>query len=85
MLANRSIGFLRASDIHRVDDERTEISKKSIKLIIFAPKEKRKSSPIERLVEIKAHSDEIILPVIAYRIYKQRIANISCPKPHVNK
>ncbi|PVU91197.1 hypothetical protein BB561_004514 [Smittium simulii] len=77
-------GFLRASDIHRVDYERTEISNNSIKLIICAPKKKRKSSPIERLVEIKAHSDEILCPVIAYKIYKQRIANISCPKPDVN-
>ncbi|PVU92980.1 hypothetical protein BB561_003523 [Smittium simulii] len=77
-------GFLRASDIHRVDDERTEILSNSIKLIICAPKEKRKSSPIERLVEIKAHSDEILCPIIAYKIYKQKIANISCPKPHVN-
>ncbi|PVU86104.1 hypothetical protein BB561_006808 [Smittium simulii] len=70
------------SDIHRVDDERTDISNNSIKLIICAPKEKRKSSPIKRLVEIKAHSNEILCPVIAYRIYKQIIANIPCPKPH---
>ncbi|PVU95614.1 hypothetical protein BB561_001700 [Smittium simulii] len=77
-------GFLRASDIHRVDDERTEISNNSIKLIICAPKEKCKSSLIERLVEIKAHSDEILCPVIAYKIYKQRIAKFSCLRPHVN-
>ncbi|PVU96747.1 hypothetical protein BB561_000985 [Smittium simulii] len=77
-------GFLGASDIHRVDDEKTEISNKSIKLIICAPKEKRNSSPIEILVEIKAHSNEILCPVIAYRIYKQRIPNIPFPRPHAN-
>ncbi|PVU86525.1 hypothetical protein BB561_006679 [Smittium simulii] len=47
--------------------------------------EKRKSSSIERLVKIKVHSDEILCPVIAYKIYKQRIANIPCPRPHVKK
>ncbi|PVU88060.1 hypothetical protein BB561_006052 [Smittium simulii] len=77
-------GFLRASDIHQVDNERTEILNNSIKLIICAPKEKRKSSPIERLVEIKAHSDKILCPEIAYKIHKQIIANIPCPRPHVN-
>ncbi|PVU92583.1 hypothetical protein BB561_003738 [Smittium simulii] len=65
-------GFLRASGIHRVDNGRTEISNNSIKLIICAPKEKRKSSPIVRLVEIIAHSNKILCPVIA------------CPKPHVS-
>ncbi|PVU87639.1 hypothetical protein BB561_006243 [Smittium simulii] len=77
-------GLLRAGNIHRVDNEKTEISSNSIKLFICAPKEKRKSSQIKRLVEIKAHSDEIICPVFAYKIYNQRIANIPCPKSHVN-
>ncbi|PVU94848.1 hypothetical protein BB561_002206 [Smittium simulii] len=75
-------GFLRASNIYRVDDERTKILNNSIKLIICAPKEKRKSNPIERLVEIKAHSDEIICPDIVYKIYKQRILKIPCSKSH---
>ncbi|PVU89086.1 hypothetical protein BB561_005551 [Smittium simulii] len=74
----------KTSNICRVDNEKTEISSNSIKLIICAPKEKRKSSPIERLIKIKAHSDEILCPDIAYKIYRQRIANIPCPKSHVN-
>ncbi|OMJ15426.1 hypothetical protein AYI70_g7275, partial [Smittium culicis] len=42
-------GFLRASDIHLIDDNRTIILENEVSFIIVGPKEKRKNRPIERL------------------------------------
>ncbi|PWA01876.1 hypothetical protein BB558_001992 [Smittium angustum] len=75
-------GFLRASDIHRIDDGRTRIEKKVLKLIIVAPKEKRGGRPVEKPCQINSHIDPILCPVIAYKIYKERIAREPCPSPH---
>ncbi|OMJ10546.1 hypothetical protein AYI69_g10200 [Smittium culicis] len=41
-------GFLRASDIHRIDDSRTTIHNGILKMVIIAPKEKRNGKLIER-------------------------------------
>ncbi|PVU95345.1 hypothetical protein BB561_001890 [Smittium simulii] len=77
-------GFLRASDIHRIDDARTIITENTLKLVIIAPKEKRKGQPIERLCEINRHPNHILCPVLAYTVYKARIATELCPTPNAN-
>ncbi|PVU95719.1 hypothetical protein BB561_001644 [Smittium simulii] len=45
---------------------------------------KRQGRPIERPCEIKAHNNKLMCPVDAYRIYKQKVANVPCTSPHVN-
>ncbi|OMJ21624.1 hypothetical protein AYI70_g3363 [Smittium culicis] len=77
-------GFLRASDIHRIDDSRTSIINGTLRLVIIAPKEKRNGRPIERPCEIKSHSDPILCPVLSYKIYKTKVSSILCPRPHAN-
>ncbi|PVU92343.1 hypothetical protein BB561_003884 [Smittium simulii] len=77
-------GFLRTSNIHRIDDARTIITKDTLKLVIIAPKEKRKGQPVERLCEINRYSNHILCPVLAYTVYKARIATELCPTPHAN-
>ncbi|OMJ12369.1 hypothetical protein AYI70_g9169, partial [Smittium culicis] len=77
-------GFLRASDIHRIDDTRTTINNGVLKLVIVAPKEKRNGKPIERPCEINEHSDPILCPVLAYALYKKKVAYGLCPTPHAN-
>ncbi|OMJ23306.1 hypothetical protein AYI70_g2356 [Smittium culicis] len=41
-------GFMRASDIHRIDDAQTTTIDGTLKLVIVAPKEKRKGRQIIR-------------------------------------
>ncbi|PVU97302.1 hypothetical protein BB561_000653 [Smittium simulii] len=77
-------GFMRASDMHRIDDVRTTLSDTSVCFVIFAPKEKRQGRPIERPCKIKAHNNKLMCPVDAYRIHKQKVANVPCTSPHVS-
>ncbi|OMJ30025.1 hypothetical protein AYI69_g445, partial [Smittium culicis] len=77
-------GFLRASDIHRIDDARTIITNGTLKLVIIAPKEKRNGQPIERPCEINSHPNPRLCPVLAYTIYKAKIATELCPTPRAN-
>ncbi|OMJ24386.1 hypothetical protein AYI70_g1621 [Smittium culicis] len=60
-------GFMRASDIHRIDDAQTNTIDGTLKLVIVAPKEKFKGRPITRPCEISCHSDKLLCPVAAYR------------------
>ncbi|OLY78240.1 hypothetical protein AYI68_g7714 [Smittium mucronatum] len=62
-------GFMRASDIHRIDDAHTTKIDGKLKLVIVAPKEKRKGRLIIRPCEISCHSDKLLCPVEAYRAY----------------
>ncbi|OMJ11203.1 hypothetical protein AYI69_g9922, partial [Smittium culicis] len=75
-------GFLRPSDIERIDDSKTSVTKEYIKFIIVGPKEKRNGTPIEKVSIIHTHSDKKLCPVETYKSYKQRIAVTSCVKPH---
>ncbi|PVU85722.1 hypothetical protein BB561_006908, partial [Smittium simulii] len=77
-------GFLRASDIHRIDDARTIITEDTLKLVIIAPKEKQKGQSIERPCKINRHPNHILCPVLAYTVYKASIATELCPTPHAN-
>ncbi|OMH84088.1 hypothetical protein AX774_g2394 [Zancudomyces culisetae] len=75
-------GFLRPSDIERIDDSKTSVTREYIKFIIVGPKEKRNGTPIEKVSIIHAHSDKKLCPVETYQVYKKRIAVTPCVKPH---
>ncbi|OLY81781.1 hypothetical protein AYI68_g4110 [Smittium mucronatum] len=77
-------GFLRASEIHRLDDDRSFITQGIINLAIIAPKKKSKGRPIIRPCKIIRHPDLVLFPLYTYEVYKQRIAQNLCPTPHVN-
>ncbi|OMJ16691.1 hypothetical protein AYI69_g7741 [Smittium culicis] len=77
-------GFLRGSDIHRIDDQRSHIDKGVLNLVIVVPKEKRGGRPIEKTCQINLHTDIILCPVNAYMLYKEKIAVNLCPAPHAN-
>ncbi|KAI8968742.1 hypothetical protein BDB01DRAFT_732834, partial [Pilobolus umbonatus] len=77
-------GFLRPSDIHRIDmsssTANTDLS--LLTLIIDCPKEKRRGSPIRKQVVIRAHTDPLLCPVLTFTTYIQRIACSPCFHPH---
>ncbi|PVU91001.1 hypothetical protein BB561_004602 [Smittium simulii] len=77
-------GFLRASDIHRIDDAQTIVKEDKIIFKIIAPKKNRKGKPIERNCTISAHRDKILCSVLTYNIYKLNIARDLCPTLHQN-
>ncbi|OMJ23593.1 hypothetical protein AYI70_g2169 [Smittium culicis] len=77
-------GFLRPSDIHRIDEERSHVTQGVLHLVIVAPKEKRAGRPIEKPCQIAPHTDPILCPVLAYSVYKEKVANTLCPTPHTN-
>ncbi|PVU88742.1 hypothetical protein BB561_005719 [Smittium simulii] len=52
--------------------------------IVFAPKEKRGGRPVEKPCQINSHADPTLCPVIAYTVYKERVARNLCPTPHAN-
>ncbi|PVU98043.1 hypothetical protein BB561_000168, partial [Smittium simulii] len=71
-------GFMRASNMHRIDVVKTTLSDTSVCFVIVAPKEKQQGRPIERPYKIRAHKNKLMCPVDAYRIYKQKVANVPC-------
>ncbi|OMJ12306.1 hypothetical protein AYI69_g7777 [Smittium culicis] len=75
---------MRASDIHRIDDAQTTTIEGTLKLVIVAPKEKRKGRPIIRPCEISCYSDKILCTVEAYRVYQSKVSKELCPTPHIN-
>ncbi|PVU91005.1 hypothetical protein BB561_004608 [Smittium simulii] len=77
-------GFLRASDIHCIDDARSLINQGVLCLTIVAPKEKRGGRPVEKPCQINPHTDPILCPVLTYTVYKEKVAHNLCPTPHVN-
>ncbi|OMJ24284.1 hypothetical protein AYI70_g1678 [Smittium culicis] len=77
-------GFLRTSDIHRIDDQRSHIDQGVLNLVIVAPIEKRGGRLIEKLCQINPNIDIILCPVNAYMVYKEKIAANLCPNPHAN-
>ncbi|KAI9033714.1 hypothetical protein CLU79DRAFT_692623, partial [Phycomyces nitens] len=75
-------GFLRPSDIARIDDLRSYTTYGSLLLDIAGPKERRLGQRIERMVVIQPHQDPLLCPVQAYTSYKSRIATTPCPETH---
>ncbi|OMJ13050.1 hypothetical protein AYI70_g8747 [Smittium culicis] len=74
MLVVAVCGFMRASDVHRIDDAQTTTIDGKLKLVIVAPKEKRKGRPIIRTCETSCHSEKFLCPVESYRVYRSRVA-----------
>ncbi|OMJ22161.1 hypothetical protein AYI70_g3046 [Smittium culicis] len=77
-------GFMRASDIPRIDDAQTTTIDGTLKLVIVAPKEERKGGPNIRPCEISCHSDKLLCPVEAYKVYRSRVSKDLSPTPHIN-
>ncbi|OMJ12602.1 hypothetical protein AYI69_g9352 [Smittium culicis] len=77
-------GFLRSSDIHSIEDQRSCIDKGVLNLVIIAPKEKRGGHPIENPCQINPHPDIILCPVNSYVVYKERVTFNPCPTSHIN-
>ncbi|PVV02173.1 hypothetical protein BB560_003381, partial [Smittium megazygosporum] len=75
-------GFLRSSDIHRIDDSQTTITDELVRFVIIGPKEKRKGSAIIKPCEIKRHTDIILCPVHTYKVYRARVGPIECKQKH---
>ncbi|KAG0735619.1 hypothetical protein G6F57_013801 [Rhizopus arrhizus] len=77
------VGFLRPSDVERVDLNQCSVSSDSVlKLVIVAPKEKREGTRITKAVTIHPHENPLLCPVLAYQVYHRRIAQLDALTPH---
>ncbi|PHZ07828.1 uncharacterized protein RHIMIDRAFT_242178 [Rhizopus microsporus ATCC 52813] len=76
-------GFLRPSDLERVDLDATMVSSdKVLFLNIIAPKEKRHGQRVTKVITIHPHTDPFLCPVAVFEEYKQRIASSDCRTAH---
>lgn len=77
------VGFLRPSDLARIDlDNTTVLSDNILRIIIMAPKEKRQGLRITKPITIHPHDDPLLCPVQAYLEYRSRLAHTRCMVPH---
>ncbi|KAI7880462.1 uncharacterized protein EV154DRAFT_401566, partial [Mucor mucedo] len=77
------VGFLRPSDLERVDLTQCSISQDMIlKLVIVAPKEKRAGARITKAITIHPHDNPLLCPVLAYQTYCTKIAHLEAMTPH---
>ncbi|OMJ09965.1 hypothetical protein AYI69_g10433 [Smittium culicis] len=77
-------GLLIASGIHRIDDSLSRIEKIELHLVIVEPKEKWGGQAVEKPCLITSHTDSILCPVIAYKVYKEKVAFNPCPTTQKN-
>ncbi|OMJ23827.1 hypothetical protein AYI69_g4849 [Smittium culicis] len=70
-------GFLRASDIHTIDNARSRTENGELNLVIVTPKENRGGQPVEKSCLITSHTDSILFPVVAYKVYKKKLRSTS--------
>ncbi|KAG2232631.1 hypothetical protein INT48_001320 [Thamnidium elegans] len=70
-------GFLRPSDIERINDSKTSVSDGTLRLVILAPKKKRSGHPIEKVVIVSEHSNQLLCPVTCYQSYQERFSSLS--------
>ncbi|ORZ04501.1 hypothetical protein BCR42DRAFT_385119 [Absidia repens] len=76
-------GFLRPSDLHRMDLDLSEVNRSGhLVLHIVAPKDKRKGSRRIKSVTIHPHRDPVFCPVQAFISYRQRLAVDPLRAPH---
>ncbi|KAI7847263.1 hypothetical protein BDC45DRAFT_452073 [Circinella umbellata] len=75
-------GFLRPSDIERIDDNQSTITGNRLRLIIAVPKEKRRRQHIEKVITIKPHSNKLLCPVQTYTDYKIRFCQGVCRRSY---
>ncbi|OMJ08239.1 hypothetical protein AYI70_g11672 [Smittium culicis] len=72
------------SDIHKINDEHSQLSLGVLNLVIIVPKEKRSGRPIEKQFQISPHTDPILCPIVAYSLNKEIVATSVFPTPHAN-
>ncbi|OMJ19925.1 hypothetical protein AYI69_g6421 [Smittium culicis] len=72
-------GFLRASDIHRIDDSKRVIAQGILNLAIVAANEKRKGRPIIRPCQISRNTDQILCPVYTYETIEIHKGSFEAP------
>ncbi|OMJ28485.1 hypothetical protein AYI69_g2038 [Smittium culicis] len=68
----------------QIDDARIRAENGELHLAIVAPKEKRGDQPVENPCLISSHTDSIVKPVVAYKVYKEKAVFNLCPKSHEN-
>ncbi|KAI8136898.1 hypothetical protein BJV82DRAFT_526214, partial [Fennellomyces sp. T-0311] len=78
-------GFMRPSDIERIDLDQSSIPTRDddpLILLVVAPKERRQGKRITKPITIARHSDATICPVRTLLAYMARIATRPCRAPH---
>jgi hypothetical protein len=77
------VGFLRPSDLARVDlDKRFVSVDRILHLIVVAPKEKGQRLRITKTITNHPHPDSLLCPITAYSVYVSRIASVKCCAAH---
>ncbi|KAG1049039.1 hypothetical protein G6F43_008611 [Rhizopus delemar] len=77
------VGFLRPSDIERIDLDNTSIlSGNILQLRILAPKKKRRGTRISKTINIHPHNNPLLCPVSAFVCYRERLASVPCKVNH---
>lgn len=70
------VGFLRPSDIERIDLNRCNLQPDNIlNLVVVSPKEKRKGYRYTKAVTIHPHPNSLLCPVLAFKSYTARVAS----------
>ncbi|PVU99541.1 hypothetical protein BB559_000620 [Furculomyces boomerangus] len=75
-------GFMRPSDIERIDESRTVVEESFIRLIIVSPKERKNGTPIEKACYVNSHPTDYLCPRKTYIAYKQRVTYDECKRSH---
>lgn len=76
-------GFLRPSDIARIDVDKTQASDTQVNLVIVRPKETTQGIHKNKRVVLQAHpSVPALCPVAAFHAYKQRLVGCAIAHPH---
>ncbi|KAI8144988.1 hypothetical protein BJV82DRAFT_488202, partial [Fennellomyces sp. T-0311] len=70
--------FMRPSDIERIDDARTTVNPKELRMVVVRPKEKRNGQRIEKVIFLQRHQVDYLCPVQAYETYKTRFCQEPC-------
>ncbi|KAI9495716.1 hypothetical protein BDB00DRAFT_897580 [Zychaea mexicana] len=75
-------GFLRPSDIERIDDGRTNVTDRHLRLVIARPKEKRYQQRIEKVIHIHRHETSLLCLVQTYVDYHTRFCQTPCRRSY---
>lgn len=77
------VGFLRPSDLARIDLDQTQVLTGNIlRILVLAPKEKRKGCRITKPITIHPHEDPLLCPVQVFEAYCARVASSPCLIEH---
>ncbi|RKP05650.1 hypothetical protein THASP1DRAFT_19544, partial [Thamnocephalis sphaerospora] len=75
-------GFIRPSDVARIDDICTVRTDLTLKLVVVVPKEKRNGQRIEKVISVTSHRNPVLCPVTAYTAYRARFDSNVSPAQH---